>query len=57
MKNKDRVEMLLLLIQNMDVFSWSTYEVLGVDLEFIMGWTLLFPLKKQKLRRLAKEHV
>ena len=57
MKNKDRVEMLLLLIQNMDVFSWSTYEVPGVDLEFIMGWTLLFPLKKQKLRRLAKEHV
>ena len=36
MKNQDRVEMLLFLLQNMDVFAWSPYEVLGVDLEFIV---------------------
>jgi len=60
MKNEDRVEMLLLLIQNMDVFAWSLYEVPGVDPEFIvhkLNVDPLFPSKKQKPRRSAKEHV
>ena len=33
MSNKDRVEMLLLLVQNEDVFAWSPYEVPWVDPE------------------------
>ena len=60
MKNEDRVEMLLLLIQNMDVFAWSLYKVPGVDPEFIvhkLNVDSLFPSKKQKPRRSAKEHV
>ena len=60
MKDEDRVRMLLFLAQNVDVFAWSPYEVLGVDPEFIVHWfnvNLLFPPKKQKPRRLAKEHV
>ena len=49
MKDKDRVEMLLFLIQNVDVFAWSLYEVLGVDLVFIvhkLNVDPLFPPKK-----------
>ena len=60
MKDEDRVEMLLFLIQNVEVFAWSPYEVLKVDLEFIvhkLNVDPLFPSKKQKLRRSAKEHV
>ena len=44
----------------MDVFACSPYEVPGVDLEFIvhkLNANPSFPLKKQKLRRSAKEHV
>ena len=36
MKDQDKVEMLLFLIQNVDVFAWSPYEVPGVDSEFIV---------------------
>ena len=36
MKNQDKVEMLLFLVQNMDVFAWSPYEVPRVDPEFIV---------------------
>ena len=36
MKDQDKVEMLLFLIQNVDVFAWSPYEVPGVDPEFIV---------------------
>ena len=60
MLNKDKVEMLLLLVKNVDVFAWSPYEVSGVDSESIVNRLNMdpsFPLKKQKLRRLAKEHV
>jgi len=60
MKDEDRVEMLLFLIQNVDVFTWSPYEVPGVDPEFIVHKFNIdssFPPKKQKPRRLAKEHV
>ena len=59
-KDKERVEMLLFLIQNVDMFAWSPYEVPGVDPEFIvhkLNVDPLYPPKKQKLRRSAKEHV
>ena len=49
MKDKYRVEMLLLLVQNVDVFTWSLYEVPGVDPEFIvhkLNVDPLFPPKK-----------
>ena len=36
MTDKDKVEMLLLLVQSVDVFTWSSYEVPRVDLEFIV---------------------
>ena len=60
MGGEDKVEMLLLLIQNVDVFAWSPYEVLGVDPEFIvhrLNVDLSFPPKKQKPRRSASEHI
>ena len=60
MKDEDRVEMLLFLIQNVDVFAWSPYEVPRVDPEFIVHKLNVdpsFPPKKQKLRRSAKEHI
>ena len=60
MKDKERVEMLLFLIQNVDMFAWSPYEVLGVDPEFIvhkLNMDPFYPSKKQKPRRSAKEHV
>ena len=47
-----------MLVQNVDVFAWSSYEVPGVDLEFIvhrLNVDPLFPPKKQKPRRSAKE--
>ena len=59
-KDDDRVGILLFLIQNVDVFAWSSYEVPGVDPEFIvhkLNVDPLFPPEKQKLRRSAKEHV
>ena len=34
--DQDRVETLLFLIQNVDVFAWSLYEVPRVDPEFII---------------------
>ena len=60
MKDGDKIKMLLFLIQNVDVFAWSPYEVLGVDPEFIIHKLNMDPSflpKKQKSRRLAKEHV
>ena len=60
MKDKKRVKMLLFLIQNVDVFVWSPYEVLGVDPEFIvhkLNIDPLYPSKKQKPRKSTKEHV
>ena len=60
MKEGDKIKMLLFLIQNVDVFAWSLYEVPTMDLEFIVHKPNVdpsFPLKKQKLRRSAKEHV
>ena len=60
MKDKDRVGVLLFLIQNVDVFAWSSYEVPKVDPEFIvhrLNVDLSFPPRKQKPRKSAKEHV
>ena len=60
MKIEDRMGMLLFVVQNVDVFAWSPYEVLGVDPEFVvhkLNVDPLFPPKKQKLRRSAKKHV
>ena len=60
MTNEDKVETLLFLIRNVDIFVWNPYEVPGVDPEFIvhkLNVDLTFPPKKHKSRRLAKEHV
>ena len=60
MKEGDKIKVFLFLIQNVDVFTWSPYEVPGVDPEFIVHKLNVdpsFPPKKQKLRRSAKEHV
>ena len=54
------METILLLIQNVDVFTWSPYEVPGVDPEFIvhrLNVDSSFPPKKQKPRRSAREHI
>ena len=60
MNDRERVEMLLFLLQNVDVFAWNPYEVPGVDPEFIVHKLNVdpsFPPKKQKSRRASKEHV
>ena len=60
MSNEERVQVLLFLIQNMDVFAWNPYEVLGVDLGFIVHKLNIDPSyypKKQKPRRSANDHV
>ena len=57
---EDRVEILLSLVQNLDMFAWSPYEVLGVDPTFIMhklNVDLLVPPKKQRPRKFVKPHV
>ena len=56
----DRVEILLSLVQNLDVFAWSPYEVLRVDLAFVMhrlNVDPLIPPKKQRRRKAAKPQV
>ena len=60
MKDEDRVQVLLFLTQNIDVFAWSPYEVPGVDPRFIVHKLNVdpsYPPKKQKPRRSAKDHV
>ncbi|XP_050254609.1 uncharacterized protein LOC126700482 [Quercus robur] len=55
-----KVQVLLFLTQNIDVFAWNPYEVLGVDPGFIVHKLNVdpsYPPKKQKLRRSAKDHV
>jgi len=59
-EDKERVKMLLFLMRNVDMFTWSPYEVPRVDPEFIVhkfNIDPLYPPKKQKPRRSAKEHV
>ena len=36
MNDREKVDMLLFHLQNVDVFAWSPYEVPGVDPEFIV---------------------
>ena len=60
MKDEGRVQVLLFLTQNIDVFAWSPYEVPGVDLGFIVHKFNVdpsYPSKKQKPRRSAIDHV
>ena len=60
MGSHDKVGTLLLLIQNVDVFAWTPYEVPEVDLEFIVHKLNVdpsFPPKKQKPKRSNREHV
>ena len=57
---EDRVEVLLSLIQNLDVFAWNPYKVPGVDLTFITNRLNVDPLvtpKKRKPRRSTKLHM
>ena len=49
MRDEDKVETLLYLMQNVDVFAWNPYDVPEVDLEFIVHKLNVdpsFPLKK-----------
>ena len=51
MNYEDRVQMLLFLTQNIDVFAWNPYEVPGVDPGFIvhkLNVDPTYPQKKQK---------
>ena len=60
MSSEERVQVLLFLVQNIDVFAWNPYEVPGVDLGFIVHKLNVdpsYPPKKQKPRRLTKDHV
>ena len=60
MMDKDKVETLLFLKRNVNVFAWSLYKVPRVDLKFIfhkLNVDPSFSPKKQKPRRSAKEHV
>lgn len=57
------MKVLLSLVQNLDIFAWSPYEVPDVDLEFIVHKLNVNPppppplSKKQKLRQSAKSHM
>ena len=53
------MELILFLINNLDVFSWSPYEALGVDLEFIchrLNVDPRWPPKKKRPRRSSDVH-
>ena len=56
----DQVVVLLALVQNLDFFAWSPYEVSSIDPNFIVHKLNVDPLflpKKQKLRGSTKQHV
>ena len=60
MSSEERVQILLFLVQNIDVFAWNPYEVPGVNPEFIVHKLNVdpsYPPEKQKPRRSAKDHV
>ena len=55
----EKVELILFLVSNLDVFTWSPYEALGVDPEFFCHWLNIDPLcslKKQKSHRSSNIH-
>ena len=54
MMDEDMVKTLLFLMQNVDVFAWSSYKVPKVNPKFIIHKLNVdpsFPPKKQKSRR------
>ena len=56
---QEREELIEFLKQNVDIFSWNTYEAPGVDPKFICHHLNVNPLiapKKQPPRRPSKEH-
>ena len=58
--HQEREELVKFLKQNIDVFTWNTYEAPGVDPDFICHHLNVNPLttpKKQLPRRPSKEHV
>lgn len=60
LSTEDRVEVLSTLARNLDVFAWGPYDVLGVDLAFIvhrLNLDCLVPPRKQRPRREANPHV
>ena len=55
----EKVELILFLVNNLDVFAWSPYEAPGVDLDFIchqFNVNPRCPPKKQKPRRSVDIH-
>ena len=57
--HREKEELLAFLRKNVDVFSWSTYEALRVDLNFICHHLNVNPTvtpKKQPPRHSSKEH-
>ena len=54
MKDGDKVEMLLFLLQNVDVFVWSSYEVPGVDPEFIIHKLNVDPVRISAFKSYCK---
>ena len=57
--HQEREELIEFLKRNIDVFTWNTYEALGVDPEFICHHLKVNPLithRKQPPRRPSKEH-
>ena len=60
MSNEERIQILLFLIQNINVFAWNLYEVPGFDSGFIVHKLNVdpsYPPKKQKPKRSTKDHV
>ena len=56
---QEKEELIEFLKQNIDVFTWNTYEAPGVNPEFICHHLNVNPLivpKKQPPRRPSKEH-
>ena len=54
----EKEELLVFLKNNLDVFAWITYEVLGVDLEFICHHLNVNPtiMPKRQPWQSSKEH-
>lgn len=56
----DKVELLLFLIQNLNIFAWSPYDVPGVNPNFIchcLNVNLEFTPKNQKPRSSSHKHI
>lgn len=57
MKHEERVNILLLLVQNLNVFAWSPYVMTDVDLEFIshkLNVDSTFPLEEAKAEEIGQ---